>query len=161
MSCLHYVSSLAQPHLKKLPRMILSQNCLLSYWPLYTLGASSGAWRLACFGQAAPLSAYSRLEALYIGQKYETKPTPTQVSTQVKGIISGVLGQSGAEALVSNSVINTHLLACRGRHLNRISGRFPLGLGLAATAASNLISRRSLGFHLSANSRVSCFFTIG
>ena len=115
--------------------------------PLHTLGASSGAWRLACFGQADPLNAYSRLEALYIGQKYETKPTPIQVSTQVKGIISGVLGQSGAEELVSNSVIKTHLLACRGRHLNRISGRLPLGLGLAATAASNLISRRSLGLH--------------
>lgn len=115
--------------------------------PLHTLGASSGAWRLACLGQADPLSAYSRLEELYIEQRYDTKPSPVQVSTQVKGIIEGLLGQSGAQELISHPVIKTHLLACRGRHFNRIAGRLPLSLGLAATAATNLASRRSLGLH--------------
>jgi hypothetical protein len=115
--------------------------------PLHTLGASSGAWRLACFGQADPLSAYSRLEELYIGQRYDTKPTPAQVSKQVEGIIAGVLGQTGAQELVVNPIIKIHLVTCRGRHLNGIAGRLPLSLGLATTAAMNLVSRRSLGLN--------------
>ncbi|WP_299798768.1 alpha/beta hydrolase [uncultured Shewanella sp.] len=115
--------------------------------PLHTLGASSGAWRLACLAQQNPLAAYSRLERLYIGQRYDVKPTPAEVSEQVAGIITGLLDGAAGKDIVDNKVINTHLLACRGRHLNRMPGRLSLGLGLAATAATNLVSRKSLGLH--------------
>lgn len=115
--------------------------------PLHTLGASSGAWRLACLAQQDPLAAYTRLEQLYIGQRYDVKPTPTQVSEQVTGIITGLLGQAAGQDIVDNKVIKTHLLACRGRHLNRLPGRLSLGVGLATTAATNLLSRKSLGLH--------------
>lgn len=115
--------------------------------PLHTLGASSGAWRLACLAQGDPLAAYTRLEQLYIGQRYDVKPTPAEVSQQVIGIITGILGESAGQDIVDNKVINTHLVACRGRHLNRLPGRLPLGLGLATAAATNLVSRKSLGLH--------------
>ncbi|WP_076416123.1 patatin-like phospholipase family protein [Shewanella sp. UCD-KL12] len=115
--------------------------------PLHTLGASSGAWRLACLGQKDPLKAYSRFEELYICQRYDSKPTPQQVSEQVKGIIGGLLGEESGRDIVNNSVFKTHFLACRGKHLNQLPSRLALGLGLATTAASNLISRQSLGLH--------------
>ncbi len=115
--------------------------------PLHTLGASSGAWRLACLGQKDPLKAYSRFEELYIGQRYDSKPSPQEVSEQVKGIIEGLLGEEKGRDIVNHSTIKTHFLACRGKHLNRLPSRLALGLGLATTAATNLISRKSLAMH--------------
>lgn len=115
--------------------------------PLHTLGASSGAWRLACLAQDNPLAAYSRLEELYIGQKYDVKPTAFDVSEQVKVIIRGLLGDAVGKDIVENQTIKSHFLACRGKHLNRLSSRLALSLGLATTAASNLISRQTLGMH--------------
>ncbi|MBE7215483.1 alpha/beta hydrolase [Shewanella benthica] len=115
--------------------------------PLHTLGASSGAWRLACLAQDNPLSAYARLEDLYIGQRYDIKPTPQDVSEQVKLIIRGLLGDAAGKDIVGNQIIKSHFLACRGKHLNRFPSRLALGLGLATTAAANLISRRTLGLN--------------
>ncbi|MCE9685761.1 alpha/beta hydrolase [Shewanella sp. AS16] len=115
--------------------------------PLYTLGASSGAWRLACLAQQAPLEAYARLEDFYIGQRYETKPSREAVSAQVQLMVQGILGDKGAAALAGNGVIRSHLLVCRGRHLNRAEGRLALTAGLAGTAMSNLVSRKTLGWH--------------
>ncbi|MBT1443963.1 alpha/beta hydrolase [Shewanella sp. JM162201] len=115
--------------------------------PLYTLGASSGAWRLACFAQQDPLAAYERLEEFYIGQRYEVKPSREEVSRQVRGIVAAILGESGASDIVHNPKIRSHFVVCRGKHLNRVNGKLALALGLSLTAATNLISRRSLGWH--------------
>ncbi|GIU06428.1 MULTISPECIES: alpha/beta hydrolase [unclassified Shewanella] len=115
--------------------------------PLHTLGASSGAWRLACLGQANPNSAYDRLEELYICQRYDTKPTAIEVSQQVAGIIQGLLGSTGADEIVNHSQINSHYIACQARHLNRLGGQAPLALGLATAAMTNLVTRKSLAWH--------------
>ncbi|QYJ75901.1 alpha/beta hydrolase [Shewanella sp. FJAT-52076] len=115
--------------------------------PLYTLGASSGAWRLACLAQQDVLAAYGRLEAFYIGQRYDTKPSREEVSRQVTGIVAGILGDTGAAEILANPVFRSHFVVCRGRHLNRVNGKLPLALGLSVTAATNLVSRRSLGWH--------------
>ncbi|MGS0677348.1 alpha/beta hydrolase [Shewanella sp. 0m-4] len=115
--------------------------------PLHTLGASSGAWRLACLAQANPQSAYDRLEALYIGQRYDTKPTAKEVSTQVAGIIEGLLGSRGAVEIAGHEQINSHYIACQARHLNQMGGRGPLALGLATAAMTNFVNRKSLSWH--------------
>ncbi|MGS0683360.1 patatin-like phospholipase family protein [Shewanella sp. 125m-7] len=115
--------------------------------PLHTLGASSGAWRLACLAQSNPQSAYDRLETLYIGQRYDTKPTAREVSEQVTSIIEGLLGSAGAAEIVNHKHINSHYIACQARHLNRVGGRAPLALGLAAAAMTNLVNRKSLSLH--------------
>ncbi|WP_041416231.1 alpha/beta hydrolase [Shewanella halifaxensis] len=115
--------------------------------PLHTLGASSGAWRLACLAQENPQSAYDRLEELYIGQRYDTKPTPVEVSQQVTGVIEGLLGSRGADEIVSHSQINSHYIACQARHINRLGGQAPLAFGLATAAMTNFVSRKSLAWH--------------
>lgn len=115
--------------------------------PLYTLGASSGAWRLACLAQQDPLAAYQRLEKFYIGQRYESKPSPRVVSEQVEAIIQQILGPQGGQDIVDNSIIRSHFVVCRAKHLNRSNHRLGLAAGLATTAMTNIISRRSLGWH--------------
>ncbi len=115
--------------------------------PLYTLGASSGAWRLACLAQNEPLKAYTRLEEFYIGQRYETIPTPTEVSEQVSGIVEHILGESGAAEIANNPYIHSHLVVCRAKHFNKLKHKLPLAAGLAITAATNLVSRKTLNWH--------------
>lgn len=115
--------------------------------PLYTLGASSGAWRLACLAQADPLAAYQRLEQLYIGQRYETRPSREEVSRQVRGIVSGILGSSGTEEILKQPHIRSHIVVCRARHLNGAGSKLALAAGLGITAMTNLVSRRTLGWH--------------
>ncbi|MDR8525262.1 MULTISPECIES: patatin-like phospholipase family protein [Shewanella] len=114
---------------------------------LHTLGASSGAWRLACLAQKNPANAYDRLEQLYIGQRYDTKPTASQISANVAGIICGILGSNGAAEIVDNQHINSHFIACQARHINRAGGRLSLATGLATAAMTNLISRKSIAWH--------------
>lgn len=115
--------------------------------PLYTLGASSGAWRLACLAQHDPLAAYARLEQHYIEQRYDVKPTPVEVSRQIQTIIKAILGDNAGQDIVDNPMIKSHFVACKARHLNRLPSRLALGTGLATTALTNLLSRKSLGLH--------------
>ncbi|MCL1066738.1 alpha/beta hydrolase [Shewanella olleyana] len=115
--------------------------------PLYTMGASSGAWRLACLAQQDPLAAYARLEDLYIGQRYDHVPNRQEVTEQVERIISGVLGDNGGVDIVHNRIIQSHFVVCKAKHLNASRSRGKLALGLAATALTNAVSRRSLGWH--------------
>lgn len=95
--------------------------------------------------QQDPLAAYGRLEDFYIGQRYDT--TPQEVSAQVKGVVQGILGVSGGSEIVNNAHIHSHFVVCRAKHLNRLTAKLPLAAGLAMTAATNLVSRRSLGWH--------------
>lgn len=115
--------------------------------PLYTLGASSGAWRLACFAQQDPLAAYQRLETFYIGQRYENRPSPIAVSEQVQAVIGAILGPQRGQDIIENAVFRSHFVVCRAKHLNRSNHSLGLAAGLAATAVTNMLSRRSLGWH--------------
>ncbi|MEZ9141944.1 MULTISPECIES: alpha/beta hydrolase [unclassified Shewanella] len=115
--------------------------------PLYTMGASSGAWRLACLAQKDPLAAYSRLEDFYIGQRYDHVPNRQEVTEQVEGIINGILGEHGAMDIVNNRMIQSHFVVCKAKHFNASRSKGKLALGLAATALSNAVSRRSLAWH--------------
>lgn len=112
-----------------------------------TLGSSSGAWRLACFAQNDPVAAYSRLEQAYIEQRYDTRPSRAEVARQVKHIIDVILGSLGGEQVLANSKVNTHMVVCRGKHLNRVMARPILAMGLALAAATNVFSRKTLGWH--------------
>jgi hypothetical protein len=74
-------------------------------------------------------------------------PTPQEVSAQVKGVVQGILGANGGREIVNNVHIHSHFVVCRAKHLNRLTAKLPLAAGLAMTAATNLVSRRSLGWH--------------
>ncbi|MDF0534181.1 alpha/beta hydrolase [Shewanella sp. A32] len=115
--------------------------------PLHTYGASSGAWRLACLAQQQPLAALQRLEQAYILQRYDTHPTREQVSQTVRDIVSQLLGAAAGSDIVSNTVIRSHWVVCRARHLNTCHARPLLASGLLLAGLTNLVNRRSLSWH--------------
>ncbi len=112
--------------------------------PLHMIGSSAGAWRLACFAQHDPVAALIRLATHYSQQLYSQDPDAREVSREARAMLTAVMGEHGAREIASNPVMRLHIIADRARGLLRSDGRLPLSLGLAASAAGNLLSRRGL-----------------
>ncbi|MFM1896533.1 MAG: hypothetical protein RLZZ385_1607 [Pseudomonadota bacterium] len=115
--------------------------------PLATVGSSAGAWRLACLASADPLAAIERLATLYSRERYSEKPDSGEVTDKARRMLHDVLGPVGLRRIVSNTVVQSHFIAVRGRGLLSSRHRPLLGAGLGAAALSNLASRSSLGWY--------------
>lgn len=116
--------------------------------PLHLIGSSIGAWRLACLAQADPAAAIGRLRDAYMGQRYESEPTPADVTAESIGILDRVLGETGEEEILTHPWARLHVItaACRGP---LASERRALQiLGLAAAAAANVLGRRTLALQM-------------
>lgn len=114
---------------------------------LATIGSSAGAWRLACLGTAEPVASLDRLASLYSAEKYSAQPTVQEVTAKARAMLQQVLGPEGGTQLVQNTRIKTHIIADRCRGFLSADNRLSLGAGLAAAAASNLVSRRTLKWY--------------
>ena len=113
--------------------------------PLYLIGTSIGAFRMAAFCQRDPLSAIESLEREYMAQHYERKPTREEINRQTLRILDAFIDRDGIEQILHHPFMRISFLANRCRGLLR-SESLPLqwlGIGLAASA--NLISRDFLG----------------
>lgn len=113
--------------------------------PLHVLGSSIGAWRHACFAQNDPLAALERFEASYTAQVYDEKPTAAEVAAEMERILGDLLGSSGAEEIVGNEMVRTHIATVRSRAMVASDTRLPLAAGLGAAALANAVARPALG----------------
>ncbi len=116
--------------------------------PLHLIGSSIGAWRLACLAQRDPVAAIGRLKDAYLGQGYNEKPTPAEVSEESTRILDRLLGEHGAEEILSHPWARLHVITaeCRGA---AASEWLPmLGLAMATAAAANMVSRRGLALQI-------------
>lgn len=116
--------------------------------PLHMIGSSAGAWRLACFAQQDSLAAMERLAKLYSQQTYSENPDAQEITREARAMLAAVMGVQGASEIASNPVMRLHVIADRVRGLLRSDHRLPLSVGLAASAAGNMISRRGLNWFL-------------
>lgn len=114
--------------------------------PLHMIGSSAGAWRLACFAQYDAASALTRLATLYSQQVYSQNPDAQEITREARTMLAAVMGAQGAVDIAGNTVMRLHVIADRARGLLCSDRRLPLSLGLAASAAGNLISRRGLSW---------------
>ncbi|HEX5521206.1 MAG TPA: hypothetical protein VFX29_05890 [Longimicrobiaceae bacterium] len=116
--------------------------------PLHLIGSSIGSWRLACFAQRDPIAAIERLREGYIEQRYPPRPSPALVSRTSAALADAVLGETGAEEILSHPWARLHVITaeCRGW---AASERRPLQmLAMAIAAAGNLVSRRTLALQM-------------
>jgi hypothetical protein len=116
--------------------------------PLHLIGSSIGSWRMACLAQRDPAAAIARLREGYIEQRYTKKPPPAEV-TRVSGqVLNGLLGETGEEEILSHPWARLHVITAECRGLAASERASLQGLGLAAAAAGNLLSRRTLALHM-------------
>ncbi len=116
--------------------------------PLHLLGASIGAWRMACACMPNPQAALAELAEDYIAQSYEHEPgkppTPEVVSRMFGRAIESRLG-SRADQILSHPHRRLHVFTSHGRGLLHREGRWRTPLGYACAFAANAVHRQALG----------------
>ncbi|MCH8117833.1 MAG: patatin-like phospholipase family protein [Proteobacteria bacterium] len=131
--------------LSQLDRVVLEKIVPRLEAPVHLLGSSIGAWRFACYAQRDPLDAIRRFEDAYFEQSYSDRLDRAEISAKSREILDHVIGPGGVRDILTHPVLRTHVMTVRSRHLMASDIPLVLSAGLLATAACNLLSRRTLG----------------
>lgn len=134
--------------LNHLDRFLFGQWLQGASQVVHLLGASIGAWRMACACRDDPASALAELAEDYISQSYEHepgKPPTAQVVSRMFGrAIEARLGAC-ADEILSHPYRRLHVFTSHGRGLLHREGRWRTPLGYACAFAANAWRRQSLG----------------
>ncbi|MBB4636929.1 patatin-like phospholipase family protein [Longimicrobium terrae] len=116
--------------------------------PLHLIGSSIGSWRMACLAQHDPLAALARGHEAYIEQRYEARPTPPEVSEVSSRVLNDLLGPAGEDEILAHPWARLHVITSQTRGAAASERAWVQSAALAAAAAGNLVSRRSLALHM-------------
>lgn len=116
--------------------------------PLHLVGASIGAWRMACSCLPDADAALSELAEDYVTQRYPhapgRMPSPRAVSAGFGGKLQQRLAPR-ADEILGHPQRRLHVFTSRGRHLLHRPGRLRAVAGYLGAFAVNAASRRALG----------------
>ena len=133
--------------LNPLDRYIFGRWLPQSQQVVHLVGASIGAWRMACACLPNPDAALAQLAEDYVTQRYPHRPgklPEAQVVSQMFGAkIDQRLGSRAAEVL-SHPRYRLHVFTSRGRALLHRPGRMRAAVGYLGAYLSNAASRRAL-----------------
>lgn len=115
--------------------------------PLFLVGSSIGAWRFAALSCRNAEAAYERFARAYLGQRYQRRPTPRELTQECVRILSFFLGDD-ADGVLLNPVMRLNILANRGKGPVSSERKPILAAGLGATALANAACRSALGIFL-------------
>ena len=116
---------------------------------VHLLGASIGAWRMACACMPEPERALVQLAEDYVTQRYEHEPGRPPDPGHVSEVFGRTLRDRlapAAPSILSHPRFRLHVFASRGRHpLLAREGRWRTPLGYGAAFLANAWSRQALG----------------
>jgi hypothetical protein len=116
--------------------------------PVHLLGASIGAWRMACACRPDADAALREMAEDYIAQRYEHEPGRPPKATHVTTVFSDALQRrfGGREAeVLAHPRRRLHVFTSRGKGLLARQGRVRTPLGYVGAFAANLLHRRVMG----------------
>jgi hypothetical protein len=116
---------------------------------VHLLGASIGAWRMACACRPDAAAALREMAEDSIEHRYDHEPG--RAPTHVSGVFSDALLRrfGGREAeVLSHPRRRLHVFTSRGKGLLAHQGRVRTPLGYAGAFAANLLHRRAMGMML-------------
>jgi hypothetical protein len=130
--------------LKHLDQYLFGDWLANSDHPIHLVGASVGAWRMACAASSHPVAAFEELTRLYMDeQHYVRKATRTDIDAVCASILDKLLALMG-HSVFEQSRYQLHLLAVRGvgalSHPTQGHKR-----GYAKAVLANMLSRQHLG----------------
>jgi len=112
------------------------------------IGASAGAWSMACAAQPKPLEAFEKYLKGYAGQRYPDVPTQKEISEKCRGIITGLLGEKGIDDILNAERYNLNVITSPSKFTYEPK---QLKQKLFIAAFWNLISRKNLGNYFERN----------
>ncbi len=116
--------------------------------PLYLIGTSIGAFRMAAFCQPDPLGALKTLEQEYIAQQYSLRPTPKEVTTETRRILDAYIDDDQIAAILSHPFMRLSFLSNKCRGLLALDHSFAQWPGLLLAAGANVLGRKYLKYFL-------------
>jgi len=116
--------------------------------PLYLIGTSIGAFRMAAFCQKDPLGAIGTLEKEYIAQQYSLRPTREEVTRETKRILDVFIDDAKIAEMLDHPFMEISFLSNRCKGLLKQEQIFIQWLGIITAAGVNLLSRKWLGYCL-------------
>lgn len=119
--------------------------------PVHLLGASIGAWRMACACRPDADAALAEMAEDYIAQRYQHAPGRAPAPSHVSAVFSEALQRrfGGREAQVlAHPQRRLHVFTSRGKGLLAREGRIRTPAGYLGAFAANLMHRRALGWLL-------------
>ncbi len=131
-----------------LDQFIFGQWLTQSQQVVHLLGASIGAWRMACACLPDAAGALATLAEDYVTQTYPhapgKMPPPDVTSSHFSAVLQQRLGQFAAQ-IVAHPRFRLHVFASRGRHVLHRAGRGRAALGYFNAYLANAASRQWLG----------------
>jgi hypothetical protein len=118
---------------------------------VHLIGASIGAWRMACGALPDADAALAQLADDYVSQHYEHAPGKPPTARHVSEVFGRALQQRlapRAAELLGASRYRLHVVTSRGRHLLQRQGPLRTPLGYAGAFFANAAHRRALGLWL-------------
>lgn len=115
---------------------------------VHLVGASIGAWRMACAALPDPDAASARMARDYIGESYAPPAGQRQSTRNISQRFAALLDAQLAghqAAVLAHPRFRLHIVTSRGRHLLRRERRLTTAPGYLGAFLSNAVSRRWLG----------------
>jgi hypothetical protein len=113
--------------------------------PLYLIGTSIGAFRMAAYCQKDPETAINNLEREYIAQYYPAKPSRQDITRESWRILNAYIDDGEIHGILNHPFMKITFLANRCRGLMKSENLFFQSLGILSAGMGNLIHRRTLG----------------
>ena len=115
---------------------------------VHLVGASIGAWRMACACLPDAQSALAQLAEDYVTQSYDHQPGQQPTAEVVSRAFGGKLDErlgARADEILSHPRRRLHVVTSHGRHVLGREGRLRTPAGYAGAFIANAVSRRALG----------------
>jgi hypothetical protein len=115
---------------------------------VHLLGASIGAWRMACACLPDAHSALAELAEDYVMQRYEHAPGRPPTAEHISAVFGAVLESRlapRATQILSHPSRRLHVFTSQGRHLLAREGRWRTPVGYAMAFVANALARPALG----------------
>ncbi len=113
--------------------------------PLYLVGTSIGAFRMAAYCQRAPLEALGNLEREYIAQQYETRPTRRDITDESLRILNAFIEDDEIEHMLDHPFMRISFLSSKCKGLLKSENVLLQGFGIALAGGMNRLGRKALG----------------
>jgi len=134
--------------LNPLDRFVFGHWLNRSTQVVHLLGASIGAWRMACACLTDGEQAFAQMAEDYIGQRYEHAPGRAPAPDHVSDVFGARLAErfGGREAQVlGHPRYRLHVFTSHGRHLLGREGRLRTPAGYLGAYLANAAHRRAMG----------------
>ncbi len=114
--------------------------------PLYLIGTSIGAFRMAAYCQKNPLDALEKLEREYIAQHYDSWPTRKEVTEESWRILNTYIDDNDIEYIISHPFMRISFLSNKCKGLLKSESLLFQGLGFVLAYGANRLNRNRLSF---------------